>query len=349
MLRYGLENPLRLRGRVEIIVFNDIDHVNWHMYVDLDKCTVSAWSLRNTSNADATIKLSMAALFKITSSINNVDYRDPTIISQIQFSGDGSLINHVAQSLLSPSKSNKDRLDFATSTLQSAYSINTLERIHQPTELTILDYLNQGCPIIATGLLPIEGQQWTLDKLVEKYGGVVLRVRSADWKETVSEFVDRLCTSGLRSHNAAKMKVYTEGSTLPTEMRSDFLPHRFCLDDFIEPQIWLGSVPTDIPASHLHRDPLDGFLFQIMGRKKLTLFSPDQAEFLYPKKAWNNYQPCWVAPHKPRLDLFPKFAFARPIEVVLHPGELLIQPAGWFHVVHCLDSPTWSVSYFMRH
>jgi hypothetical protein len=31
------------------------------------------------------------------------------------------------------------------------------------------------------------------------------------------------------------------------------------------------------------------------------------------------------------------------------PGELIIQPAGWFHQVYALDSPNMSVSYFWRY
>ncbi|XAT58965.1 hypothetical protein GN241_17320 [Rhodobacteraceae bacterium IMCC1335] len=35
--------------------------------------------------------------------------------------------------------------------------------------------------------------------------------------------------------------------------------------------------------------------------------------------------------------------------MILNPGELLVQPAGWFHQVYALDSPNMSVSYFWRY
>lgn len=41
-----------------------------------------------------------------------------------------------------------------------------------------------------------------------------------------------------------------------------------------------GSVPTYIPPSSLHRDPLTGFLFQVIGRKRLDLYSADQEELI---------------------------------------------------------------------
>jgi len=59
--------------------------------------------------------------------------------------------------------------------------------------------------------------------------------------------------------------------------------------------------------------------------------------------------PFWVKPEEPYFERYPQFKHAKPIEVILRPGELLIQPAGWFHVVYCLDTPTFSVSHFYRH
>ncbi len=69
-------------------------------------------------------------------------------------------------------------------------------------------------------------------------------------------------------------KPYTEGATLPEEMWADFGPLFFDRDDFIPPQLWLGSVPTYVPASSLHRDPLHGFLFQVIGRKLIDRRTP---------------------------------------------------------------------------
>ena len=109
-----------------------------------------------------------------------------------------------------------------------------------------------------------------------------------------------------------------------------------------------GAVPTHIPTSSLHRDPLTGFLFQVMGRKRLDLYSADQADLLYPMKAYNLYQPCWFKPEAPDFDRYPLAREAKCLSVTLNPGELIIQPAGWFHQVYALDSPNMSVSYFWR-
>ena len=136
---------------------------------------------------------------------------------------------------------------------------------------------------------------------------------------------------------------------LPEEMWADFGPHFFEREDFIPPQLWLGSVPTHIPSTPLHRDPLNGFLLQVMGRKLLDLYSADQADLLYPNKSYNLYQLCWFKPEAPEFRLYLKAKEAKCVSVTLNPGELIIRPAGWFHQVYAIDSPNMSVSYFWRY
>ena len=152
-----------------------------------------------------------------------------------------------------------------------------------------------------------------------------------------------------QARSSLEFKAYTEGSRLPDEMWENFGSMYFDREDFVPPQLWLGSVPTDVPATPLHRDPLTGFLFQVMGRKRLDLYSADQADLLYPYKSYNTYQKCWFQPDQPDYEKYPKARQAKCISVELHPGELLVQPAGWFHQVYALDSPTMSVSYFWRY
>ncbi len=87
----------------------------------------------------------------------------------------------------------------------------------------------------------------------------------------------------------------------------------------------------------------------MIGRKRLDLHSADQEDLLYPMKSYNNCQPCWFRLEDPDCAIYPKARGAKCIPVILNPGELLLQPAGWFHQVHALDSPNMSVSYFWRH
>ena len=97
------------------------------------------------------------------------------------------------------------------------------------------------------------------------------------------------------------------------------------------------------------RTPCRGLGTSLRCQRRLDLYSADQEVLVYPHRAYNNYQPCWFRPEAPDYDVYPKARDARCLSVTLEPGELLVQPAGWFHQVYALDSPNMSVSYFWRY
>lgn len=349
LVREGFENPEGITGRVQLCIpGSDQAHPLSISFSPNNLIVQHQWLDR----PDATLTIPLETVDRIVNTITEVDFRDPEVIGTIHLDGNLDLINHVAKSLLRPSDDTRERFELAEQLKTDAYNLTEIPRVSDPTELYILESLAEGRPMIITDLdthVPVH--EWSLSRLQSEYGDVPLRVRSAQQKETVSEFVERVKSADLLNDRIIEghTKAYTEGCTLPEPMHKDFVPKYLTRDDYIEPQIWLGSVPVNVPASSLHHDPLDGFLYQVIGRKKITLYAPDQAPYLYPMKAYNNYQPCWVKPEAPDLSRYPKFSNARSVEIVLHPGELLIQPAGWFHAVYCLDSPTFSVSYFLRH
>ena len=350
LLKDGFENPEKVSGSCQ---FEFFDHQNtvWLLSVYFDKSRLEL-STEKLEHIDSKIRMPIPIAEKIVSNIECVDYRDPEIIGQMEMLGNLNIVNHLAKSLVKPLKTTQATFLDATTIYRDAYAMTSIPYFDSPTEMEILEKIEKKQPfIIKNASMNIPFKKYSLEKLKNAYGNVLLRVRSVKEKETVAEFVEKMTRS--KSQNVSKIieghtKVYTEGCLLPPQMIDDFLPHYFSKHDFSAPQIWLGSVPTDVPASSLHRDPLDGFLYQIMGRKKIVLFSPDQAQYLYPMKSYNNYQPCWVKYESPNLNDFPLFKNAKPIEVVLHPGEILVQPAGWFHSVYCLDSPTFSISYFLN-
>lgn len=349
LVRGGFENPEGISGKVQLSIPGDGD-----VYPLSINFTPAELEIQYDwiNQPDATLTLPLETAELIVESITEIDFRDPEVMGTIIVEGNLELINQIAKSLLRPSQDTQERFELAKNLDTDAYALNQIPRVSDPTELEILESIAAGRPMIITNpRLKNEAGGWSLDRLEAEYGKVPLRVRSADQRETVAEFITRVRSADTNSGQIIEghTKAYTEGCFLPEPMHKDFMPNHFSRNDYIEPQIWLGSVPVDVPASSLHHDPLDGFLYQIMGRKKLIMYAPDQAAYLYPMKAYNNYQPCWAKPESPNYQLFPEFAKARAIEVVLHPGELLVQPAGWFHAVYCLDSPTFSVSYFLKH
>lgn len=110
----------------------------------------------------------------------------------------------------------------------------------------------------------------------------------------------------------------------------------------ISTNLWFAATGHLTP---LHYDIYDNFLNQIIGRKKVTLFSPSDKKYLYSPSDGDTRNEAMVNLFEPDYERFPNFRQATPIEFILEPGDTLYQPAGWFHQVESLDV-TVSVNFF---
>lgn len=351
LLQTGFENPEGIRGTVRITI-PELPEQSFIARYD-DALLIERDNLDRDTDTQVTIPI--ATIHRIFDEFESLDWRDPDIIGTITFTGNLAFANHLAKSCIRPSNWTLARFRKA-GRLHAAKGYRTLTQIdylHQPTQRQVLEVMAESRPVVITGLEPSPPcKDWSIDKLAERYGDAVVRVRSATQRQTMAEFVDELKAFEANPYDnmiEGFVKPYTEGANLPEEMWADFGPLFFDREDFIPPQLWLGAVPTHVPTSSLHRDPLTGFLLQVIGRKRLDLYSADQEDLIYPMKSYNNYQPCWFKPEAPDYDIYPKAREAKCLSVTLNPGELLIQPAGWFHQVYALESPNMSVSYFWRY
>ncbi len=198
-----------------------------------------------------------------------------------------------------------------------------------------------GVPVVAKGLMNnMQARSMDMENMSARFGTLHLRrnARTAS-DETVKDFFD-----SMRAANIAR-RVYSDGCAIPEEMKAAFrLP---ALDQLgcTNGQMWFGRKREDKPVTGLHRDVAHSFLMHFWGRKKFWLYPPSQAKKLYPRKAYNSYQPCLVQLHQYDETLHPEFKTAKPIEYMLEPGDLLLIPAGWFHCAWALDD-VFSVSRF---
>jgi ribosomal protein L16 Arg81 hydroxylase len=94
--------------------------------------------------------------------------------------------------------------------------------------------------------------------------------------------------------------------------------------------LWFGPGNTVTP---LHFDLQNTLLAQAYGRKRVTLFSPDDTPWLYNERGGYSS----VDPEQPDLDRYPRFAQASPHTVVLEPGDALFLPVRWWHQVRSLS------------
>jgi hypothetical protein len=96
----------------------------------------------------------------------------------------------------------------------------------------------------------------------------------------------------------------------------------------------LGSTGNVTP---LHFDGTNNLLAQVFGHKSLKLFPPDQTKHLYPMPAFAKFgHLSEVDLDQPDLHRFPLLERAKPIEVILEPGDVLFLPAFWWHHVRSM-------------
>jgi len=133
----------------------------------------------------------------------------------------------------------------------------------------------------------------------------------------------------------------------------DFLPefaaaHRMpLLAEEVRPRIWIGNMVK----VQTHYDLLSNIACVIGGRRRFTLFPPDQLQNLYmgPIDFTPSGTPISLVPLRdPDLTRFPRFAEAlrHAVQAELEPGDALYIPYGWWHHVESLTPFNALVNYW---
>lgn len=78
---------------------------------------------------------------------------------------------------------------------------------------------------------------------------------------------------------------------------------------------------------------MDNLLVQVTGRKRVVLFSPQDANNLYLTGDKSRI----LDIDNPNLSIFPRFSRVTRYECQLEPGDVLFIPSLWFHNVISLD------------
>ncbi|KAG0625822.1 hypothetical protein M758_2G082700 [Ceratodon purpureus] len=171
---------------------------------------------------------------------------------------------------------------------------------------------------------------------------------ATDWKQelmTLSQFLERSLS---HSHVQATTRPYLAQHPLfeqIPELKADIVVPDYCSiggGDLQSINAWLGPAGTITP---LHHDPHHNLLTQVVGRKYVRLYTPEDSPRLYPyteKMLCNSSQ---VDLTNVDLLKFPNFENLKFVDCILEEGQMLYIPPKWWHYVQSL-TPSFSVSFW---
>jgi len=162
---------------------------------------------------------------------------------------------------------------------------------------------------------------------------------------TVSAVLDRLQRAAASSEpETIAAQAVTVADALPGFAQENRLA---LLDPAIGPRIWIGNrVGTAI-----HHDMVSNLAVAVAGRRRFTLFPPDQVANLYigPFEFTPAGTPASLLdPEAPDLERFPRAAeaMAQALTAELEPGDAIYIPHMWWHHVRSLDDLSILVNYW---
>ncbi|WP_267386568.1 cupin-like domain-containing protein [Sphingomonas sp. GC_Shp_3] len=155
-------------------------------------------------------------------------------------------------------------------------------------------------------------------------------------RSQLDPFLDRL----LRDRTAARPYAMAVQSIPAPDLLPGFVAEHpmALLDDSVVPRLWLGNAIRVAT----HYDLMENIAVVVAGRRRFTLFPPDQVANLYmgPYELTPAGTPVsMVDPDAPDLDRYPRFAeaLAHASEATLEPGDALYIPFHWWHAVASLS------------
>ncbi|MET3434395.1 hypothetical protein ABIC71_003904 [Herbaspirillum seropedicae] len=288
---------------------------------------------------DAELRLSLSMIDYILANAATFDPRDTPYVKAIRASGEMSLVHHFTQLLKRPTPEVRAIHEgLARRTYAVCSKVDEADDVDPDV---VLSAMADSRPLVLRGALKSPLIALGEEAFVERYRDLILRQNGAIGKpETVGDIAAKI-------RDASVDRVYLNGVEVPSVLAPLVRFPMFEESAYSIGLMWWGKKTSNGVITKLHRDFQISFLAQIWGEKKLQLFSPDQSDELYAAPAFNMYQLCGIDPGAPDFLRYPRFNTARPLEVIIGPGDILMIPTGWFHCVWALTD-VFSVNRFME-
>lgn len=206
-----------------------------------------------------------------------------------------------------------------------------------------LKSFSAGQPVVGfTGAPEIEGRFFYNDGLT----GMNFAASRVD----LAEFLDRI-VAHIADHAAPSFYIGSTGiDTYLPGLRGEndlVLDHPMFAASPPLVSIWIGNRTL----TSAHYDMSNNLACCMVGRRRFTLFPPDQVHNLYPgplEPTPGGQVVSMVDPRAPDLERYPRFAEAAAAGEIaeLEPGDVLFYPALWWHQVEARDAFNVMINYW---
>jgi len=195
-----------------------------------------------------------------------------------------------------------------------------------------------GLPFLLSGMVG----RWpicalTPDVLRQRFGAVPVRARLGDYIGTAFA-PDRAMQDMSLGEYLDTVAAWEQGlppycGNLELRELNSLCHWPAFFDKMGPPRFWIGPAGTVTP---LHCDYDDNIFAQVWGSKRIFLAPPHHDEFLYTREANAVLFGSPFNPEAPDYERYPLARQAAMTEVIVHPGDMLYVPAGWYHQVSAL-------------
>jgi ribosomal protein L16 Arg81 hydroxylase len=203
-------------------------------------------------------------------------------------------------------------------------------------------------PVVIRGLMDEWPalRRWSPEHFAERFGDAMLEVsaaRNADprfedhFSDHRRQMTMRELAADVRSAAGNDVYLVAKNRMLEhepfTALQQDFsAPAGILTADLAAApaRMWFGGAGTITP---LHHDASNILFGQVYGRKLVRLIPPYEIENVY------NDRTCFSDIDLDDVDYvrFPRFRPVTVLEAMVHPGDFLLLPLGWWHQVRSLD------------
>ena len=206
----------------------------------------------------------------------------------------------------------------------------------------VREYLIPRKPVVITdATAKWKAQSWTPQWFKDRYPGKKLQTDQGEM--IMEDFIDAITSESpepgpfLREQPLAEVFPDLKDHVLPTPpyalpnwLGGNYLLPRVNRRLNRESNIEINFCGKRIfPYLHIDDLHVHAFINQLYGDKNLIVFPPNQEKFLYRKDDQRVSQIPDV--DNPDLEKFPLFVHAKPTRMVLHAGESIFMPCGWWH------------------